>query len=43
MIGIVIVTHGRLAEETGMRPEDIFVLSNGAQWFTDGEKAWLKK
>ena len=23
-----------------MRPDDIFVLQNGAQWITDGENAW---
>jgi len=32
--------HGRLAEETGMHPEDIFVMKNGIQWITDGQKAW---
>ncbi len=34
--------HSRLAEETGMRPEDIFVLKNGAQWMTDGQRAWTE-
>jgi len=34
--------HGRLAEETGMHPEDIFVMKNGAQWMTDGQRAWTE-
>ena len=33
--------HARLAEETGMAEEAIFILHNGASWVTDGEKAWL--
>jgi ribonuclease J len=33
--------HARLAQDNGMASEDIFVLSNGDSWITDGEKAWL--
>ena len=32
--------HAQLAEETGMSPENVFILKNGAQWVTDGDKAW---
>ncbi len=32
--------HAQLAEETGMAPENVFILKNGAQWVTDGDKAW---
>lgn len=32
--------HARLAEESGMRTEDVFILHNGARWFSDGERAW---
>ncbi len=34
--------HARLAQETGLKQEDIFILQNGACWTTDGEKAWLE-
>ncbi|MFC1878663.1 ribonuclease J [Chloroflexota bacterium] len=33
--------HARLAEETGLKTENIFILQNGAAWTTDGQKAWL--
>ncbi len=33
--------HARLAESTGLSPENVFILNNGAVWATDGEKAWL--
>jgi len=32
--------HAQLAAEAGLRPEDIFILKNGAQWLTDGQRAW---
>jgi ribonuclease J len=32
--------HAQLGEEAGMHPDNIFVLKDGAQWITDGEKAW---
>lgn len=32
--------HAQLGEAAGIHPDDIFVLKNGAQWITDGEKAW---
>jgi ribonuclease J len=32
--------HRQIAREAGMREEDVFVLSNGAQWLSDGNKAW---
>src|SRR5690606_13674161 len=34
--------HARLAQQTGPKREDIFILQNGACWTTDGEKACLK-
>ncbi len=33
--------HAQLARETGMQQDDVFILKNGAQWVTDGERAWL--
>ena len=35
--------HGQLAQEAGMRREDVFILKNGAQWLTDGQKAWTEE
>jgi ribonuclease J len=32
--------HGQLAEQAGMNPDHIFILKDGAQWVTDGQKAW---
>ncbi len=32
--------HAQLAAEAGLRPEDIFILKNGSQWLTDGQRAW---
>jgi ribonuclease J len=34
--------HGQLAEEAGLRPENVFILKDGAQWVTDGQKAWTE-
>jgi ribonuclease J len=33
--------HARLAEGTGVKPENVFILTNGACWTTDGQRAWL--
>ena len=33
--------HARLAQDNGMIAEDVFILSNGDSWITDGETAWL--
>jgi len=33
--------HTRLAQETGLQAEKIFILKNGASWLSDGETAWL--
>jgi len=35
--------HARLAEAAGMATDKIFVLTNGAAWATDGNKAWLEE
>jgi ribonuclease J len=35
--------HARLAQSTGMAAENVFILSNGAAWATDGHKAWLEQ
>lgn len=35
--------HARLAQKTGLKAEDIFILQNGATWVTDGQKAWLEE
>jgi ribonuclease J len=35
--------HGRLAQETGMKAENVFIMKDGAQWVTDGEKAWTEE
>ena len=35
--------HARLAQENGLKAENIFILQNGACWVTDGEKAWLEE
>lgn len=32
--------HARLAEANGMRPEQVFILENGAVLATDGKRAW---
>ncbi len=34
--------HAQIATRTGMRPEDVFILKDGAQWMTDGEQAWTE-
>ncbi len=33
--------HARLAQENRHSPKQTFILSNGAVWCSDGEKAWL--
>jgi ribonuclease J len=33
--------HARIAESTGMRSENVFILNNGTVWATDGSRAWL--
>jgi ribonuclease J len=35
--------HGRLAQETGMKQANVFIMKDGAQWITDGEKAWTEE
>jgi ribonuclease J len=35
--------HAQLAEQTGMQPDDVFILKDGAQWVTDGQKAWTEE
>jgi ribonuclease J len=35
--------HGRLAQETGMKRENVFIMKDGAQWYSDGEKAWTEE
>jgi ribonuclease J len=35
--------HAQLARQMGMPHENIFVLKNGSQWVTDGEKAWTEE
>ncbi len=34
--------HAKLAQETGMKAENTFILRNGSRWITDGQKAWVK-
>jgi ribonuclease J len=34
--------HARLAQETGLAAQDVFILQNGSCWVTDGDKAWLE-
>lgn len=33
--------HSRLAQESGVNAEDVFILHNGATWVTDGKRAWM--
>ena len=35
--------HAQMAVEAGLPQENVFVLKDGAQWVTDGKKAWLDK
>lgn len=35
--------HGQIAQEAGMRRDEIFILKNGAQWVTDGHRAWTEE
>jgi len=32
--------HRQLAEETGIKSKDVFILKEGLPWLSDGEKAW---
>ena len=34
--------HAQLGRQAGMSNENVFVLKNGAQWVTDGHKAWTE-
>lgn len=34
--------HAKLAQETGMKIGNTFVLRNGSRWITDGQKAWIE-
>lgn len=34
--------HARLAQANGLSAEQVFILSNGSVWATDGETAWLE-
>ncbi|HEX6304042.1 MAG TPA: ribonuclease J [Anaerolineales bacterium] len=33
--------HARLAHQSGLKAEDVFILKNGVTWVTDGKKGWL--
>jgi ribonuclease J len=33
--------HKHIAREAGMDADNVFVLRNGTQWVTDGQRAWL--
>lgn len=35
--------HARLAESVGMTTEQVYILTNGAAWATDGKRAWLEE
>lgn len=35
--------HSRLAQESGMKADDVFILHDGSCWVTDGEKAWTEE
>ena len=35
--------HAQIAEAAGIRPENVYVLRNGAQWATDGQRAWIEE
>lgn len=34
--------HAKLAQETGMKAENTFILRDGSRWITDGKKAWIE-
>lgn len=34
--------HSQLAQETGLKAEDVFILRDGSRWITDGKKAWTE-
>lgn len=33
--------HARLAQGSGLKSEDVFLLQNGSTWVSDGSEAWL--
>lgn len=35
--------HARLAQSMGMPADNVHILTNGAAWATDGQKAWLEE
>lgn len=35
--------HARLAQAAGMPAENVFILTNGSTWATDGRNAWLEE
>jgi ribonuclease J len=35
--------HARLAQESGMKADEVFILQNGNCWVSNGEKAWLEE
>ena len=35
--------HAQIAEAAGISPENVYVLRNGAQWATDGQRAWIEE
>jgi ribonuclease J len=34
--------HAQIAMQAGMLPDDVFVLKDGAQWSSDGQRAWTE-
>jgi ribonuclease J len=35
--------HAQLAREAGMKSENIYILNDGSQWISDGNKAWIEE
>ncbi len=35
--------HAQIAAAAGISPENVYVLRNGAQWATDGQRAWIEE
>jgi ribonuclease J len=33
--------HARMAQDAGLSRDNVFILSNGSVWVTDGDRAWL--